>query len=401
MLPINHDPVEVKPPDAEIRLLTLNCWGIPYISKNRLERMDAIALKIIEQSYDVVCLQEIWSRSDYERIMTKTKEKLPYSHYFYSGIHGSGICIFSKYLIKDVMFHQWSLNGYVHKIHHGDWFGGKGIALCKLDVKNINVNVYVAHLHAEYSETMDEYKSHRVLQAFDTAQFIRLTMDSADVALLGGDLNTEPSGLEYCLICGLTGLVDSCNEHDLGTSETPKNTYTCKKALKKCPKGKRIDHILYKGSKNYKVIVSDYNHPFPHKVPGKTFSYSDHDAVMVHLNVIKGSEDSLEEVDMRESLQKAIAIGQDALTLGKKQRLGYAVIVGTVLIPLLWSITDDTLLSDLNINIAFNLFRCFMVILLFYAVFMITMWYNLEKNALKAGISAMEIILYNLNRKFA
>jgi sphingomyelin phosphodiesterase 2 len=44
------------------------------------------------------------------------------------------------------MFHKWPLNGYVHKIHHGDWFGGKGVGLCKIKVKNININIYVAHV---------------------------------------------------------------------------------------------------------------------------------------------------------------------------------------------------------------------------------------------------------------
>lgn len=44
------------------------------------------------------------------------------------------------------MFHRWSVNGYVHKIHHGDWFGGKGVGLCKVRVQNMDVNVYIAHV---------------------------------------------------------------------------------------------------------------------------------------------------------------------------------------------------------------------------------------------------------------
>lgn len=64
----------------------------------------------------------------------------------FSGVVGSGICIFSRYPIGDVIFNKWPLNGYVHKIHHGDWFGGKGVGLCKLKVQNLDVNVYVAHV---------------------------------------------------------------------------------------------------------------------------------------------------------------------------------------------------------------------------------------------------------------
>lgn len=63
-----------------------------------------------------------------------------------SGVIGSGVCCFSKYPIQDVMFHRWSLNGYVHKVHHGDWFGGKGVGLCRLRVDDANVNIYNAHV---------------------------------------------------------------------------------------------------------------------------------------------------------------------------------------------------------------------------------------------------------------
>lgn len=65
---------------------------------------------------------------------------------FFSGVAGSGICIFSRYPIGDVIFHKWPLNGYVHKIHHGDWFGGKGVGLCKIKVKNLEIQVYAAHV---------------------------------------------------------------------------------------------------------------------------------------------------------------------------------------------------------------------------------------------------------------
>lgn len=50
-------------------------------------------------------------------------------------------------------------------------------------------------LHAEYNIHGTEYLSHRVLQAFDTSQFIRLTIEDCDLAVLAGDLNTEPDDL--------------------------------------------------------------------------------------------------------------------------------------------------------------------------------------------------------------
>lgn len=65
----------------------------------------------------------------------------------FSGVLGSGVCILSRFPIQDVMFHKWPLNGYVHKIHHGDWFGGKGVGLCRLKIHDMNVNIYIAHVN--------------------------------------------------------------------------------------------------------------------------------------------------------------------------------------------------------------------------------------------------------------
>lgn len=63
-----------------------------------------------------------------------------------SGVFGSGLCILSKYRITGTLFHAWSVNGYVHRVQHGDWFGGKGVGLCKLDVLDKTVHVYIAHV---------------------------------------------------------------------------------------------------------------------------------------------------------------------------------------------------------------------------------------------------------------
>lgn len=48
--------------------------------------------------------------------------------------------------MEDVFFHQWPLNGYIHKIHHGDWFGGKGVGLCRIRCGDTLVNVYCTHV---------------------------------------------------------------------------------------------------------------------------------------------------------------------------------------------------------------------------------------------------------------
>lgn len=81
-----------------------------------------------------------------------------------------------------------------------------------------------------------------------------MTKGGADAVILGGDLNTEPQDLAYKIICGIAGLSDACGKNDgQGTNECAKNSYTDLRVARKMPQGKRIDHILYVGSKDYKV----------------------------------------------------------------------------------------------------------------------------------------------------
>ncbi|EFN68152.1 Putative neutral sphingomyelinase [Camponotus floridanus] len=352
--------------EVSASILTLNCWGIPYVSKNRITRMSAIAEKCASREYDIICLQEVWSVEDFKVIKAKVQEILPYSHYFYSGVVGSGVCILSRYPIYDVMFHKWPLNGYVHKIHHGDWFGGKGVGLCKIKILNMNINVYTAHLHAEYNRENDEYMAHRVLQAFDTAQFVRMTSGGADAVILAGDLNTEPQDLAYRIIRGVGGLMDACpsSASHIGTNECANNSYTCSKFARTRPDGKRIDHILYLGSKSVKVEITNFQHPLPNRVPYKDFSYSDHEAVMATLKFTNGEHDISDNLDVTDSLKEAIEICETALKSVQRQRFWYLLSACILVVPLIWSIGS--------------------------------LWNSVEKNALKAGCSAMEVYIKRL-----
>uniref|UniRef100_A0A0P4W5D7 sphingomyelin phosphodiesterase n=1 Tax=Scylla olivacea TaxID=85551 RepID=A0A0P4W5D7_SCYOL len=118
---------------VEVKVLTLNVWGIPGISKDREARMEAIVQQLVtgNEEYDFVFLQEVWSKADYTFIASKVNKVLPYSHTFYSGCVGSGLCVLSRSPITEVHYHRFALNGYPHKLLHGDWWGGKGVALCR------------------------------------------------------------------------------------------------------------------------------------------------------------------------------------------------------------------------------------------------------------------------------
>lgn len=67
----------------EITILTLNIWGIPYVSKDREVRVKAIGEELASGKYDIVSLQEVWSEADYVSIHESTKETFPFHYYFH------------------------------------------------------------------------------------------------------------------------------------------------------------------------------------------------------------------------------------------------------------------------------------------------------------------------------
>ncbi|KAJ3658126.1 hypothetical protein Zmor_009884 [Zophobas morio] len=388
----------------EFKILTLNCWGLAVVSRNRSQRMQAIAEMLATSHYDVVCLQEIWLNSDYELIKHKVSGVLPYSHYFYSGVTGSGVCILSRYPMEEVFFHQWPVNGYIHKIHHGDWFGGKGVGLCRLKVNNYCVNVYSAHLHAEYDRKCDEYQAHRVLQSFDTAQFIQMTSGGADLVVLAGDLNTEPGDLAYRLMLSVPGLVDAFNEAGetaldiVATNESLTNSYTPPSLVKKNIPGKRIDYIMYHPGSNLQIDLKSYSLPLPDRVPGCDYSYSDHEAVAATLVISKNDVlAAKEDLQMKKTvLEESIQICDEALkSLGHNKYL-YWFFTFVLFVLLVTTLATN---SPFGLNFVYHILKVVITVFMFYTLIMATIWNKIEKHAVIAGKLAMSTALRKLKTK--
>jgi len=274
--------------EAEVRIFTLNCWGLGLgISKDRDERMEDIGKYIASNEYDIVFCQEVWKRKNFETIQSLVLPKLPYSQYFDSGIIGTGTAIFSRVPINDCTFHEFGLNGYPHKLLHGDWFGGKGLGICQIDFQGFNIHLFTSHYHANYSYKNDKYLGHRIVHSVESAQWIKLSCSSADLTIYAGDFNTEPCDVPYKIVRHVTPLKDAwveANGPEGGeTSETPNNSYTAKSALKECPGGRRIDYIMYRAGPNVTAETGYCTLPLQDRVPGKTISFSDHEGVTAKL----------------------------------------------------------------------------------------------------------------------
>ncbi|KAK9497171.1 hypothetical protein O3M35_004539 [Rhynocoris fuscipes] len=267
-----------------ISVLSLNFWGLPsFLATDKELRLDALGDYLGERNYDVVCIQEMWCESDFITLEAACRHKLPFSHYFSSGVLGSGLCILSRWPILNTYFMQFSLNGYIHMIHHGDWFGGKGIALAQARIKNMIVNIYNTHLIADYTDY--DYLAHRVIQALDAAQFLDFTSKNVDFSILCGDLNSSPSNVCTRLIKRLSRFEDAIhaeNNHGFeafGTNATFVNSYSSQEDIDLVSFGTRIDYILYKCRNNYRTRVTEYDLPLLARIPFVNKSYSDHEAV--------------------------------------------------------------------------------------------------------------------------
>ncbi|XP_026765111.2 putative neutral sphingomyelinase [Galleria mellonella] len=385
--------------DFTLNIFTLNCWGIPVVSKNRKERMEAISKYLQTSSHNIVCLQEVWSENDYLFFKDSLKIVLPYSHYFYSGVMGSGLCVFSKWLIQDVFFHQWPLNGYIHKIHHGDWFGGKGVGLCRVRCNDRLINIYCTHLHAEYHED-DMYLAHRVLQAYSTAEFVNLTTSPADVSILAGDLNTAPGDLSFRIITQLPQLLDpfdmKCErsnpaiQNPSGTCDAANNSYSNQKLIKDAPEGKRIDHILFHVNSALETEIINFGNPLEDRVPGHPFSYSDHNAVTLEMR-LKSVNDS--KIGQRQysknssfdaTVAQAIEVCQEATENIKRSKKLFLTSGGLLFMFLLGTV------GFWPNNVIYDVIKIILTGLCFYYLLMGTLWNKIEMNSLKAGLSALE-----------
>uniref|UniRef100_UPI0037E88E81 sphingomyelin phosphodiesterase 2 n=1 Tax=Semicossyphus pulcher TaxID=241346 RepID=UPI0037E88E81 len=275
---------------VSVRVFSLNCWGIRYISKHCHQRYAMIGDMLCKGEHDIVLLQEVWSEKDYLSLKKKLACSHPHSHYFKSGVIGSGLAIFSKHRIHDTFVYRYSLNGYPYMAHHGDWFGGKAVGMAVLNIGSLTAKVYATHLHAEYCRDKDSYLPHRVVQAWELQQFIRHTSAGADVVIVGGDLNMHPQDVGNRLLRTYTGLRDAYLETakfdgcEDGLTLIADNPFISKKELRPFEKGIRIDYILFKGSSKTDISC-DFMSTTKGSVPDHPFPYSDHEALTAELRL--------------------------------------------------------------------------------------------------------------------
>ena len=186
------------------------------------------------------------------------------------------------------------------------------------------------------------------------------------------------------------------------TSETPANSYTAPESLKKCPHGKRIDYVMFSSKSELKVETVTCVNPFPSRVHGCPYSYSDHEPVCAKLvvmdNLTKGEASIYDEIGKnvcKSSLEEALTVCNSALEKLATDALSYWVIFGTILV--LISALPHSSPSFLNFLLVG--IRIFLILAAAFCLIMATAWNRIERHGIMAGKLGMQIRLNSLAAK--
>ncbi|EME42030.1 hypothetical protein DOTSEDRAFT_174819 [Dothistroma septosporum NZE10] len=196
---------------STLRIVSLNCWGLKFISKFRHERLTEIGrqLTLSHPVPEIVGLQECWTQQDYLQIRELTRHILPYGKFYWSGVFGGGLAILSKWPIEESSMYRYPLNGRPAAFWRGDWYVGKGVACARIRIgpreKEV-VEVFCTHLHAPYErEPNDSYICHRTAQAWEIAKLMRHARERGHVVVGLGDFNMVPRSLAHQIVEGHGG----------------------------------------------------------------------------------------------------------------------------------------------------------------------------------------------------
>lgn len=236
----------------KITVITLNVWGLPdtvtgvrYGMKygsalGRKERMAQIAQKLNRSGASIVCLQELWLPADKRFIATAVRDKFPFSIHFQSGIFnmGGGLTLLSKWPIVESSFVPYSLNGKPQRIHHGDWWGGKGVAYAQVrHPDGTLIDVYTTHLIAEY-HIDDENQASRDVQMLELVDIVQGRQPAGDLVCICGDFNASPD-------MAIVQLARS-----LWLDALPRDDNVITLPCDHDGKSKKLDYIFFKSSEN-------------------------------------------------------------------------------------------------------------------------------------------------------
>ncbi len=177
--------------------LPLVCWnlhGTPF-TRDRAGRLERAAARILTEMPDVVLLQEVWLRSDAERLVGAFGPAFAVVEHPRGGLfmRTSGLLALvrkgSGWTIARSRFHEFEAEASPFKLWQGDGFGDKGIQEIHLARNGARLAVLNTHLQAAY-----EKGGYQGIRRRQLAQLRRVAdaIDARVPVIAAGDLNTRP-----------------------------------------------------------------------------------------------------------------------------------------------------------------------------------------------------------------
>lgn len=300
-----------------LRILSLNVWGLPWrLARDTGLRMHAIAGQLSELAADVVCLQEIWTQGDRE-ILLQGARRAGLTHIWHrpAALGGSGLLVCSRLPISAAHFGRFRLAGLPQRVHHADYFGGKGYAILTLETDAGPLAVLATHLHAGYVDAgeTDEYAGMRVAQVVEIAHALRAV---ASPVIAAGDFNMQEGAPEYEILTGLTGLVDSAArlERRQPSCLAP-HPYRAENAVEE-----RIDFIFARAGAERDAVPREIQRVLdqPIEAEGGPQAYSDHAGLLAEIEIRPRATSTESRAEPAEdSLEAAAERADDYLARGR------------------------------------------------------------------------------------
>ena len=206
------------------------------------------------------------------------------------------------------------------------------------------------------------------------------------------------------LLLSISHLKDAYRKGDFteGTNECFHNSYTSKDIkLITTSEGKRIDHILWRAT-GFKTesLVQSYSRPMSEAIPSHKISYSDHEGVLVKFSLDKNDLSQNKDhaadaiIECVAPLKESIIVCENKLAQLETDRRAYFV-MSIVTLLLLGFVID--IAPSYSMKVVYTLLKLALSGIIFYFIFMATMWHSTEYNGIVSGKLSMEKTLHNFD----
>eukprot|EP00980_Cylindrotheca_fusiformis_P000778 scaffold184_cov125-Cylindrotheca_fusiformis.AAC.13 len=184
----------------EVSIMSQNVWFILIASIPAPERIPGIVAGLRESSYDILCLQEVWSSAIdttyLDQMLDGLRDMYPYNVKYQpeallpGKLYDSGLLTLSKYPIADFAFHTYGNSSGV------DSLANKGVVMAHLEIptgNNTKADLIVANTHlnagggVQYAQTVEAMTA---LDRFLDSLGGKVDLSTVPV-IAAGDFNTD------------------------------------------------------------------------------------------------------------------------------------------------------------------------------------------------------------------